>query len=106
MSHAIIYKRSVEADPFTMDFTDLLPGDTTLDATSEVKAFDTEGLNKTALLIQGIVALSGMTMKATIANGVNGEDYDVNFNAVGSTTKDRKNRLLEVRVRDKVAGNV
>lgn len=85
------------------DFTDELPGDTTLNSgTSTVTAVDAGGT--AAASVVGTVSISGMTLKAVLQAGTNGEDYIVSFKAVGNTTAQVVVWQVEMRVRSKLTG--
>ncbi len=106
MAHALLYKRPVEIEIYKVDFTDLVdPTDASITSSSQIKIFDSAGIDQTSYILQSS-SVSGLVMTAYLANGLDGEDYTVNFNAVGNTTKAINNFILELRVRTKLAGNV
>ena len=90
-----------------LDFSDLIvTPDTKVDIDkSTVIVFDSAGADKTSYFIQK-VTFSSFTITAQLVNGVDIEDYNVNFNGVGDSTGQNYNRILEVRVRTKIAGNL
>lgn len=107
MAHFIIYKRPTEVTPYSVDFTDLMPNDTALSAAgTTVKVYDSAGADQTTYFLSSFT-LSGKVVTAKFNVGLDGEDYLVYFDGVGNTTTPNKfNRLLEVRVRSKLSGNL
>lgn len=112
MAHQVLYKRPAEISTYEFDFTDLLPLDANLDQTkSYVKVEDSAGKDQTGYFVQKI-SYNELTLdkKATVqmANGLNGEDYLVYFYGVGNMTLGvpTPNRILEMRCRSKIAGNL
>lgn len=107
MAHFIIYKRPVEITSYSVDFSDLLTSpDTILDVDkSRVVVIDSAGQDQSVYFNQK-TTFSTLVMTALLQNGLNGEDYSVNFNGVGNSTLQVYNRILEVRVRTKLAGNI
>jgi len=93
--------------PYEFDFEDLLPDDTSLDTVqSQITVVDSAGIDQSKYFVSK-VTFSGMKMTAYLVNGFNGEDYIVYADGVGNVTSPVKlNRILEVRVRDKLAGNL
>ena len=112
MAHYVLYKRPAEISTYQFDFTELLPDDANLDQTkSYVKVEDSAGKDQTSYFIQKIAYNeSTLDKKATVqmANGLNGEDYSVYFYGVGNVTlgNPTPNRILEMRCRQKIAGNL
>lgn len=89
------------------DFSDALPGDVNLSTElSSVTAVDSAGNKVKAVVHQVTVTAGSMTLAAILKGGINGEDYYVNFNAVGLTTAQKAVRQLEMRVRTKVTGSL
>jgi hypothetical protein len=87
------------------DFTDELPGDSALDATnSVVTAVDSAG--SAAASVVGTVSRDGMTLRAILQAGTNGQDYLITFKAEGDTTEQLAVKQLEMRVRTKVTGSL
>jgi hypothetical protein len=87
------------------DFTDELPGDSALDATnSVVTAVDAGG--SAAASVVGTVSRDGMTLRAILQGGTNGQDYLITFKAEGDTTEQLAVKQLEMRVRTKVTGSL
>ena len=108
MAHALLYKRPSEVEFYQFDFTDLFaqPGtDTKITTSSRVVVTDSAGNDQTALIVQS-TNITAFTLQAYLANGLDGEDYLVEFTGAGDTTKQINSRLLELRVRSKIAGNL
>lgn len=107
MAHFIIYKRPTEVTPYEFDFEDLLPDDASLDTDqSQVSVVDSAGIDQTKYFVSHVV-FSGIKMTAFLVNGLDGEDYIVYADGVGNVTAPVKlNRILEVRVRSQLAGNL
>ena len=85
------------------DFTDELPGDTSLNAgTSTVTAVDDGGT--AAASVVGTVSIVGMSLRAVLQAGTNGQDYRITFKAVGTTTAQVSVKQVEMRVRTAVTG--
>lgn len=103
MSNAVIEKIPAAAILFDdFDFTDDLPGDTSV--TGAVTAVDSSGA--AAASVVGTVSVSGMTVKAVVQAGSNGEDYLLDFKATGVTTAQVVVKQLELRVRSKATGSL
>ena len=101
MANAVIEKLPASAILFDdFDFTDDLPGDTAV--TGAVTAVDAGGTS--APTVVGTVSVSGMSVRAVVQAGTNGEDYLLDFKATGVTTAQVVVKQLEVRVRSKVTG--
>lgn len=83
------------------DFTDDLPGDTSI--TGAVTAINSAGTDASATVV-GTVSVSGMSVRAVLQAGSNGEDYLVTFAATGVTTAQVAHKQLELRVRSKLTG--
>lgn len=105
--NAVIEKHadaSILFDDF--DFTDELPGDAALNSgTSTVTAVDADGTSATSTVV-GTVSVSGMSLRAVLQAGTNGQDYIVTFKAVGNTTSRAAIKQLEMRVRSKLTGSL
>lgn len=101
MANAVIEKVPAAAVLFDdFDFTDDLPGDTSV--TGAVTAVDSAG--DAAASVVGTVSVSGMTVKAVVQAGTDGEDYLLDFKATGVTTAQVVVKQLEARVRSKLTG--
>jgi hypothetical protein len=87
------------------DFTDELPDDAALDSVnSVVTAVDSAG--NSAASVVGTVSRDGMSLRAILQAGTNGEDYLVTFTAEGDTTGQLAIKQLEMRVRSKLTGSL
>lgn len=101
MPNSVIEKIPAAAILFDdFDFTDDLPGDASV--TGVVTAVDSSGA--AAASVVGTVSVSGMTVKAVVQAGTNGEDYLLDFKATGVTTAQIAIKQLELRVRSKATG--
>lgn len=101
--NAVIEKHpdaAIRYDDF--DFTDELPGDTSV--TGAVTAVDAGGT--AAASVVGTVTISGMSVRAILQAGTNGQDYIVTFKATGVTTGQIAVKQLEMRVRSKLTGSL
>lgn len=109
MAHYVLYKRISEVTDFDFDFTELLPEtDTLLDTSKSVcKVVNSAGDDKTSYFLQSLT-FNGMVATAHLVNGLEGEDYLVYFYGVGNVSqgKPTPNRILELRVRERIAGNL
>lgn len=89
------------------DFTDELPDDSNLaPVLSTVTAVNSAGEAVKKVIHQVSIDSGSMILKAILKGGKNGEDYLVNFTAVGLTTAQRSVKQLEMRVRTKVTGSL
>mgnify|MGYP001611990971 CR=1 FL=1 len=103
MANQVIEKHPAAVIRFAdFDFTDDLPDDTTLSASSTVTAVDAAGTS--APTVVSTVSISGMILRAVLTLGTNGQDYTVTFNAIGGTTGHIIVKQLEMRVRTKLTG--
>ena len=101
MPNAVIEKIPAAAILFDdFDFTDDLPGDASI--TGAVTAVNSAGTADSTVV--GTVSVSGMSVRAVVQAGTNGEDYLFDFKATGATTAQIALKQLEVRVRSKVTG--
>ena len=101
MPNSVIEKIPAAALLFDdFDFTDELPGDTSV--TGAVTAVDSSGA--AAASVVGTVSVVGMSVRAVVQAGTNGEDYLLDFKATGVTTAQVAIKQLELRVRTKVTG--
>lgn len=109
MAHFVIYKRPAEVTQYQVDFSELMDtSDTALDTDeTKVTVFDTLEADKSSYFIQKLI-FSGLKVTAVLVNGLDGEDYLVYYDAVGNVSKPnlKINRILEVRVRSKLSGNL
>lgn len=111
MAQAIIYKRTTESSPFSFDFTDLLNPAEQLDSSSSVSVTDSQGLDQTNFIVQKVDLTTGSggtntQLRALLQNGLDGEDYLVVFKGIGATSKYSFDLVLELRVRNRVTGNL
>jgi|RifCSPhighO2_12_1023870.scaffolds.fasta_scaffold97659_2 hypothetical protein len=87
------------------DFTDELPDDSALDSVnSTVTAVDAAG--SAAASVVGTVSRDGMSLRAVLQAGTNGQDYLVTFKAEGDTTEQVAIKQVEMRVRSKLTGSL
>lgn len=104
MAHEVIEKHSSVEFLHEVDFTEDLPDDTTVGASSAVSAVDSAG--DAASAVVGTVSQSGMKLRCVIQGGEDGEDYLFTFLGRGGTTSRDACRMVEVRVRDKQLGTL
>ena len=101
MSNQVIEKHPDAAVLFdSFDFTDELPGDTSI--TGTVTAVDAGGTAASSVV--GTVSTSGMILRAVVQAGTNGQDYRLTFKATGVTTAQIAVKQLEMRVRTQLTG--
>ena len=109
MAHFIVEKRSMEYLPYDVDFTGLLSdSDTILDTTKTTAVVkDSAGVDQTALIIKS-KSFSGKVVTLNLKDGVDGEDYNIWVTGVGDVSFATNNpvRVIELRVRDYIVGNV
>ena len=107
MAGDVLYKHSSSKPSYIVDFTRLLPSDTTITAASSVSAaYNSLGTAVTVSTISEAVSVSGMSMTVPLKAGSDGEDYRLELNGIGTTTGKNIVFVLEMRVRDKLAGVV
>ena len=104
MAHEVIEKHPDSEFLHPVDFTDELPDDTSVTASSTVTAVDSDG--DAASAVVGTVSQSGMSLRAVVQGGENGEDYLYTFTARGNSTSRDATKLVEVRVRTKQLGTL
>lgn len=104
MAHDVLYKNTADEILYAVDFTDELPGDTTVSASSAVSAVDSEG--SAASSVVGTVTQSGMEVRVVLQAGSDGEDYLFTITGRGTTTSRDSTKILELRVRNKLQGNL
>lgn len=107
MAQNIIYKRVGESAQFQMDFADLLSeaGDASITASSTVTAKDSSGV-AAASVVGTVSVVSSTILQAIIQAGTDKEDYQVQFKGIGNSTGQIWIKVLEVRVRESISGNV
>jgi len=99
----VMYKRPGELINYPRDFTSFLPGDTSITAGSTVTAIDEAGTDVTSTLV-ATIARSGMILSCNFAAGIEGKDYTYTFQGIGTTTGQKKEHTVELRVRAKIGG--
>ncbi len=90
------YKQPGEKVPVAMDFTAILPVGETLQGTSEVKVYDSEGTDVTATLLD-IKTVVSPKLNAVIKAGTDGEDYKIKFIARTQNYIYEEDMTLKVR---------
>ena len=108
MAQAIIYKRIGESNPYQFNFADLLSeaGDSALNAsTSTVTAKDSSGV-AAASVVGTVSVVTSTILQAIIQAGTDKEDYTIPFKGVGATSGQSWIKVIEVRVRELISGNV
>lgn len=104
MAHDVIYKHPSDEVLYSVDFTDDLPDDTTVTSSSAVTAVDSAGASASAVV--GTVSQSGMLVKAVLQAGTNLEDYTITVSGRGGTTSRDSTKVVEMRVRSSLQGNI
>lgn len=104
MADDVLLKNPIAERTYTVDFTALLPGDTTITALSTVTATSSDGTAVTSVI--GTVSQSGMELSAVIKAGTAGEDYTITFKGIGTTTGRIETFILEMRARTSLSGAV
>jgi len=99
MANEVIFKHVNDEHLHTVDFTDDLPDDTTISASSVVSAVDSGGTADATVV--GTATQSGMVLSCPLIAGTNGEDYLVTFTGRGTTTSRDATKTVEMRVRNK-----
>ena len=107
MAHDSLYVNpQSELQPYTFDFANDLPGDTTLSdvgSGSTISAFDFDGTDVSSTILSSKLRTS-MTLSVNIGAVVEGEEYRVEFVGKGSTTSKIFTKVLEVRARKYIQG--
>lgn len=103
MAHEILYKHPNDEVLYSVDFTDELPNDSSISASSAVTAVDSAEASNTAII--GTVAQSGMSLTCVLQAGTNAEDYRITFTGRGTTTSRDASKIVEMRVRSKLLGD-
>ena len=107
MADDVIYKHNLAQPSYQVDFTRKLPSDTTLSSAAVSSIAKSDGVALTVTDLTETVTVSGMV--ATIpfkAFGVDGEDYRLTIRGTGTTTAKVETFVLEVRLRNSMAGVV
>lgn len=105
MAHDVLIKHPSDELLYSVDFTDDLPDDTSISASSAVTAVDSDSVDKSATVV-GTVSQSGMLLKAVLQAGTNWEDYTITFTGRGTTTARDSTKIVEMRVRTTHQGNI
>ena len=103
MASDALYKTPGEEILHSVDFTDLLPDDTSVTASSTVTAVKSDDSADATVI--GTVSQSSMLLKAVLQAGTDGEDYTVTFRGRGNSTARDRDVIVEMRVRTKLQGN-
>jgi hypothetical protein len=103
MADYILYKRPNEKITYSYDFTPKLPSDSSLSASS-VTAVDEAGVVATSEVVASSSA-SGLVLTGILQAGTDGKDYTITMQAVGTTSFDKREWIVEMRVRSKVGGS-
>lgn len=107
MAHDILYiSPQSELQPFTFDFSDDLPNDTTLKdigSGSTITAFSSAGTDVSATILSAKTR-TNMTLIVSIGAVTDLEEYRIEFVAKGNTTSNIFTRVLEVRARKYIQG--
>ena len=109
MANEVIYVNPQgEIRYWEFDFTGALEDDTVLKdigaSTSTINAFNHAGTDVGATILQN-KARTGMKLRVEIKSVTNGEDYRVEFLAIGDTTSRARMKVLEVRARRFMQGD-
>lgn len=105
MAQDVIYKRTTEDIPYTFDFTDDLPSADSTVTLVGIVATSTAGTDSSATVLSGSAA-SGKTLTTVMQAGTDGEDYVVRATARGATSSRDFTKVVELRVRDSIIGNM
>ena|SRR3990167_2277411 len=103
MATDALYKVVAEEILHAVDFTDLLPDDASVTASSAVTAVKSDGTADATVI--GTVSQSGMELRAVLQAGTDGEDYTITFTARGNATSRDRSVVVEMRVRNELQGN-
>lgn len=109
MAHDLVYINSQsESLVYTFDFTDDLPGDSSLVdigvGASTITAYSSAGTDVSSTILAS-KTLSGMTLYVTISAVTDCEEYRIEFVAMGTTTSRKVTKVLEVRGRRYIQGS-
>lgn len=105
MAHDVIYKHPSDEVLYAVDFTDDLPDDTSVTSSSSVTAVDSDGTSATSTVV-GTTSQSGMSARAVLQAGTDGEDYTITFTGRGNSTSRDFTKIVEMRVRSTRLGNI
>jgi hypothetical protein len=99
----------MELFKYDLDFGELLgDSDTQLDPVkSSVVAYDSAGVDRTKAIVKNVL-YSGKIMTLVLGDGVDGEDYTIYATGVGNAQFNQIQpvRVIELRVRDTIVGNL
>lgn len=108
MADDIVYKHTLSTTPYTIDFTRLLPNDTTLGTTGAgsdiIKVIKSDGTTVATTSVIDTLTFSGMTMVVPLKAGTDGEDYRIEAKGIGVQTTKPATFILEMRVRNSLLG--
>ena len=102
MATEALYKTTGEEILHAVDFTDLLPDDASVTASSTVTAVKSDDSADATVI--GTVSQSGMELRAVLQSGTDGEDYTITFTGRGNSTGRDRAVIVEMRVRDQLQG--
>lgn len=109
MAHFLIDKRSMEMLAYELDFSDLLSdNDTLLSPTlTSIIIKDSQGVDRKSLILQ-VAQFSGKVVTLVLKDGIDGEDYNIWVTGQGdvSFATRKPTRVIELRVRDTLVGNL
>lgn len=111
MAHFLEYKTPAQVTTYLVDFSDLLgPADTGLDlqkCKDALVVLNSAGEDKKAYLVQSMSA-ANKVLSLVLVNGISGEDYTLSIRGIGDVDflTYQAVRVLELRVRDKLVGNL
>jgi hypothetical protein len=109
MAHFITDKRTMETLSYIINFSELLSdSDTQLDTDkTSVILYNSKKEDKTALVLQKLI-FSGKSVTLVLKDGLDGEDYTIYITGRGDVSylTLAPTRVLELRVRDSLCGNV
>jgi len=104
MAHDVLYKHPNDEISYTVDYTDDLDGDTSISSGSAASAVDSDGTNAPTVI--GSISRSGMVLTIPLQAGTDGEDYVITLTGRGTTTSLDATKIVEMRVRASLLGNV
>lgn len=105
MAQDVIYKRTTEDIPYTFDFTLDLPSTDSSVTLVSIIATNTAGTDSSSTVLSGSAA-SGKTLTTVLQAGTEGDDYVIRATARGATSSRDFTKVVEMRVRDTIVGNV
>jgi len=109
MAHFLTDKRTMEVLPYEVDFSPVLSdSDTVLDPVkTTVKIVDSAGKDQTGSILQK-ATFSGTVVTLVLKDGIDGEDYTIYVMGQGDVSylTNQPVRVIEMRVRDTLVGNI